>query len=208
MTLPAIKYHCRLKPEGGELKLLARHLRFNFWFYLLVLLTLGLGVMAGAMQSPLTMEADDASKLISQLTDSGSSLTLVGCLINQLPWWLSLSFLGLTVIGALLILPVIFFKGYCIGYTIYTLARANGEAGIWFALTAVLPHNLVYIPCLLVMSVAAIRFTGVLFGVRDNKSGLLTSLFTYLVTVLLAGGGLVLGGVLECWVTPWLLHWW
>jgi len=188
--------------------LLARHLRLNWGSYLLVFLALGAGVLVGAMKSPLTVEADLAGNLLAHLTANKAGLTWAECLINQVPWWLLLGLLGLTVVGVLLVIPLIFFKGYCVGYTIYTLARADSDVGMGFALTAVLPHNLIYIPCLLIMAVAAIKFTGVLFSPERNGSVLIKSLFFYLLVMVLAGGGIALGAVVESLVTPWFLHWW
>lgn len=187
--------------------MLVRHLRHNITAYFLVFIALGAGVWWGTMNSPLAVDAEMAKTLLG-LLDSKPGLTLMGCLINQLPWWLILALLGLTVVGVLLVLPVIFFKGYCVGYTVYTLARLDSDVGMGFALTAVLGHNLFYIPCLLVIAVEAIALSRVLFRpVRDGGS-IITTLFKYLIVVLLAGAVMILGAVVECWVTPWLLHWW
>ncbi|MGE5454523.1 MAG: stage II sporulation protein M, partial [Methylocystaceae bacterium] len=123
-------------------------------------------------------------------------------------WWLTMSLLGLTVIGVLLVLPLIFFKGYCVGYTVYTLSRAHNDTSMGLALTAVLPHNLIYIPCLVVMAAAALRFSVALFSPERNGNTIIKSLLAYVIIMLLAGGGIWLGALVECRVTPWLLHWW
>lgn len=188
--------------------MLTRHLRYNWGSYLVVLLALAAGVVVGAMKSPLTVEADLAGKLLSHLTVSTSGLSWAECLINQVPWWLLLGILGLTVVGVLLVIPLIFFKGYCVGFTLYTLARADSDTGMGFALAAVIPHNLIYIPCLLIMAVAAIKFTGILFSPERNGSVLIRNLFSYLLIMVLAGGGIALGALVESRVTPWFLHWW
>lgn len=188
--------------------MLSRHLRLNLWAYLLVLITLGAGVVVGAMKSPLTLEVDLAASLLARLTPSKMGLTVAQCVINQIPWWLTLALLGLTVIGILLVIPLVFFKGYCVGYTIFTLARANGDTGMGLALTAVLPHNLFYIPSLLVMAVAAIKLSGVLFNPERRGRVIIRSVFSYLLVVCLAGMVMVVGALVECRITPWLLHWW
>lgn len=188
--------------------MLSRHLRLNLWPYLLVIITLGAGVVVGAMKSPTTLEADLAASLMGRLTESKIGLSLAQCLINQLPWWLTLGLLGLTVVGILLVIPLVFFKGYCLGYTIFTLAQLNGKSSMGLALTAVLPHNLFYVPGLLVMAVAAIKLSGILFN-PDRRGGvIIKSVFAYLLVIGLAGMGMAVGALVECWVTPWLLHWW
>jgi len=188
--------------------LLARHLRLNLWFYLLVTVTLITGTVVGAMRSPAAVEADLVNQLLSRLTEGQPGVTLMQCLINQLPWWLTLGLLGLTVIGVLLVLPLVFFKGYCVGYTVYTLAKADTDTGLGLALTAVLPHNLIYIPCLLVLAAAAIKFSGVLFSPGRDSGTLIRSLLSYVMIMIMTGAVMAAGALIESEVTPWLLSWW
>lgn len=188
--------------------MLIRHLRLNLGAYFLVIVTLAAGVVVGTMKTPLTIETDIVNQLLNRLAEGQSGLTLVQCLINQMPWWLALGLLGLTVVGVLLVLPLVFFKGYCIGYTVCALARANSDTGMGLALAAVLPHNLIYVPCMMVMAVAAIRLSGALFSPGRDGSIIMKNLLSYLMVMIAAGAVMVGGALIESEITPWFISWW
>ncbi|MXQ52173.1 stage II sporulation protein M [Shimazuella alba] len=67
--------------------------------------------------------------------------------------------LGLSVIGIPVMLVYLFFKGLVTGFTIGFLINQLSWKGLWFAVAAVIPINIVVIPVLLILSVAGIQFS-------------------------------------------------
>lgn len=84
--------------------------------------------------------------------------------------------LGFTIIGIPFVLFIIFARGFVIGFTVGFLTDEFAGKGILFALAAVLPHNLLMIPALLALGVAAISFSLMLLRRRGRMPG---NLFYY-----------------------------
>ncbi|MFC4302586.1 stage II sporulation protein M [Cohnella boryungensis] len=73
-------------------------------------------------------------------------------------WLLLIWFLGLSVIGAPLVLLLDFLKGVLIGFAVALMAQQLAWKGVWFFLVAAAPQNAVVIPALMVASLSAARF--------------------------------------------------
>ncbi len=88
----------------------------------------------------------DSGKLFQ--SSIGSNLLLV------LIMW----FAGSTVIGIPLVLGIVAFRGFCLGYTVSALVAILGPGkGILFFTTSVLLQNLIVIPCILALAVSGIK---------------------------------------------------
>ena len=111
--------------------------------------------------------------------------------------------LGFTIIGIPFVLFIIFARGFVIGFTVGFLTDEYAGQGVLFALAAVLPHNLLLIPALLVLGVAAISFSLLLLRRRGRMPG---NLFYYaasysllcLVMYLVA----LSAGLVEVYISP------
>lgn len=88
----------------------------------------------------------DSGKLFQN--SIGSNLLLV------LIMW----FVGSTVIGIPLVLGIVAFRGFCLGYTVSALIAILGTGkGILFFVTSILLQNLITIPCILALAVSGIK---------------------------------------------------
>lgn len=67
--------------------------------------------------------------------------------------------LGLSVVGLPFIVVAVFLKGMVLGFTVGLLVSQSGWEGFLFALTAVVPPNLLVVPAVLVVSVAGMAFS-------------------------------------------------
>ena len=67
-------------------------------------------------------------------------------------------FAGSTVIGIPIVLGIVWYRGFCLGYTISALIAilGVGKGSLFFA-TAMLVQNLILIPCMLALAVSGIR---------------------------------------------------
>jgi stage II sporulation protein M len=82
---------------------------------------------------------------------------------------LLLWFLGSTVIGIPLIYLFIIYKGYSIGYTISSIIATMGaRRGIIFVIITMLLKYIIYIPCILALSVSGIKLYKAI--IKDRRS--------------------------------------
>ncbi|OUM98708.1 MAG: stage II sporulation protein M [Paenibacillaceae bacterium ZCTH02-B3] len=81
--------------------------------------------------------------------------------------WLGLIWLlGVSVVGVPGVLALDFLKGVLMGFTARLLAMEMDGGGMLFALAALVPHNALAVPALMIASVSAIRFAGWVAGER------------------------------------------
>lgn len=77
---------------------------------------------------------------------------------NNLITVIILWFMSSTVIGIPIVYGEIGYKGFCLGYTISSVVATLGTGkGILFVLTSMLLHNIIFIPCLLLLAVSGIN---------------------------------------------------
>lgn len=116
--------------------------------------------------------------------------------------------LGLSLVGVPLVLVLVFYRGFLLGFTVAALVKELAFGGVLASLVAVLPANLLMVPAIVVAGVSAISF-GVSL-VRSHPGGRpwflrglagYTGLFA-LVVLAMAGAALI-----EGYVTPVLLEW-
>lgn len=124
---------------------------------------------------------------------------------QNLRWLLLLWFLGVTVIGFLGILPVIFARGFASGFAVGFLVDALGLRGMALTLFSLFPQLALSIPTLLLAAVAAMSFSRAIFSERRSRAFLVDLLgFSLLVGMLalpLLGASLV-----EAFVSPVFLR--
>lgn len=123
---------------------------------------------------------------------------------NNLKTAAILCVLGLTIIGLPLILIIIFFRGFVLGYTVGFLIRSMGIKGILFSLLSILPQNILIIPSIISIGVAAMVLSLTIIRNRlwhytENFSHLLFGYFLYNFTFCTI---LVLAGLIEGYVSP------
>ncbi len=71
---------------------------------------------------------------------------------------LSMWFMGSTVIGLPIVLGIVLYRGFCIGYTISAVIAVLGtQKGVIFILSTILLQNLIFIPVLICMTISCIK---------------------------------------------------
>ena len=70
----------------------------------------------------------------------------------------TLWFLGTTIIGIPIVMGIVAYKGFCIGYTIGATVLTLGKVkGISFILASLLLHNIIFIPSILAIGVSGFK---------------------------------------------------
>ena len=83
---------------------------------------------------------------------------LKNSLIENFKLTLGMWFIGSTVVGLPIVLGIVLYRGFCIGYTVSSaIAILGTQKGIIFALSSILLQNIIIIPVLLVLSVSGIK---------------------------------------------------
>lgn len=113
---------------------------------------------------------------------------------------------GLTFIGIPFILVLVFIRGFILSFAVAFLVRGASLKGSLLLIISMLPHNILYLPALLVGSAAALSFA--LLSVRrynNTRIRLLNCLVGYTL-VMAAVTAVVLGaGMAEVYLSPWLV---
>lgn len=80
---------------------------------------------------------------------------LKSSLTQNLKLALGMWFIGSTVIGVPIVLGIVLYRGFCIGYTISSAIVVLGmQKGIMFSLASILIQNIIIIPVLLALAVS------------------------------------------------------
>lgn len=184
------------------------------WPYLLpTLLILSLGIAAGAV----SVERLDEKQLgevssylqgfIRELGDFNpdAQRALRNAMINGAVMVGAIYVLGLTVIGMPFTLAILFARGFVLGFAVGFLVRDMSGGGILMAMVSVVPHNLLYVPALMVGVASSLSF-GVLLLKRnfDSRVPILPNFIRY--TAIMAGVLMVIlaAGVVESYLSPML----
>ncbi len=184
-----------------------------FWLFFLVVFSCGLVFGALAVDTvPAAVQANMSSYLQNFLSLAPSQLG-TPVQIRLVLWdyvkyagmiWL----LGLTVVGAPLAVVWVFMRGFALGFTVAFLVADLGWRGLLIGIFGVLPQNLLAVPALVGLAVAAVDFAVVM--VRSLASGRVPPLGQEILTFsffALVMGGLLLGASLvETYITPVFLH--
>lgn len=113
--------------------------------------------------------------------------------------------LGLSVVGAPLIVLLVGARGFILGFTIGFLVREKAGQGLLLALAAVLPQNLCYVPGLLGAGTFALYFTLSLFK-GSRETSVFTRIFVYTLLFLACMLLVLLGTWIEAYLVPGIMR--
>lgn len=114
---------------------------------------------------------------------------------------------GLTFFGGPIILIIDLIKGFTLGYTFSFIATAFEGKGIGLAIISIIPQNLIYIPCIIGLSIIGLSMSTENFKRRFLKKSKGDSLFSnYLFKKLIIILVLfVIGVLVETYISPNLI---
>ncbi|PTM58593.1 stage II sporulation protein M [Desmospora activa] len=208
----------RVGRVGRASQVLQSHVQNQMSLYLFVVVLFMMGVIFGAVivntLSPVQKEnlltylghffrgmAQDsiAEPRVAFQHTLGDHLKTVGLM------WI----LGVSVIGMPLIYVLIFIKGLVIGFTVGFLVNQLSWQGLWFAFLAVVPHNLLVVPALMIVAVGGTAFSMLLARNRLilRRGTIYPQFLSYSIMVTAMVGVLVLASFFEAYVSPVLMRW-
>ncbi len=199
--------------ESKVLSILNKHVQSNFWLYVISLLCVCTGIVLG-MYSVRYMGSFEKSDLLNYLKDFSTTVNsgninyksiFLETVKSNIPVLVALWFLGLTMIGIPIILIIDIIKGFTIGFTISFVINGMGIKGMWFSLLGILPQNIIYIPCVVFMSVLAMEFSMTILKDKGNipwSSNIWVRVTSYSFSFLLITTVMLIGFFMECYVSP------
>ena len=159
-----------VKIETKKLKIpniITSHVKSNFREYAISMLIFIVGIFLGVMYINNTKDTQKEeitqyiNSYVNQAKENKEILTgnlLKNSIKNNIILALLLWFAGTTLIGIPIVFGIIFFRGFCLGYTIsaciYTMGLGKGLA---FIIISIFLQNIIFIPAILALGVSGIK---------------------------------------------------
>ena len=155
------------KKTSKVTEVIKSHVTENLKAYIIVSIILLIGITLGVMfvNNMSEAQAQDIQTYLQSFTGSlkeGKAVNtgelLRKSLGNNLLLVFLMWFVGSTVIGIPIVLGIVAFRGFCLGYTISTAIKIWGTGkGVLFFATTMLLQNLIAIPCIIALAVSGIK---------------------------------------------------
>lgn len=202
------------KRKNSIKEAILRHLYDNIKLYLIVIIILIIGIIAGVVFIN-NINADGAGEIKNYITDFINQLkqgyhvdtgellrkSLSDNLILIITMWL----LGSTVVGIPIVLGIVLFRGFCIGYSLSAIIASLGvQKGILFFLTTMFLQNLIFIPVILCMTISCIKLYKSIMKDRRRENIKVEIIRHTLVSIML-GLLLIIAAFIESYVSTNLL---
>lgn len=114
-------------------------------------------------------------------------------------------FMGSTVIGISIVYLIVAFRGFCLGYTISSVIASCGLwKGILFILSTIFLQNIVFIPCIIALSVSGMRLHNSIMKDRRKENIKLEILRHTLFSILILAF-MILSSFIEVFVSKNIL---
>ena len=202
------------KRKNSIKEAILRHLYDNIKLYLIVIIILVIGITVGVVFIN-NINADGAGEIKNYITDFINQLkqgyhvdtgellkkSLSDNLILIVTMWL----LGSTVVGIPIVLGIVLFRGFCIGYSVSAINASLGvQKGILFFLTTMFLQNLIFIPVILCMTISCIKLYKSIMKDRRRENIKVEIIRHTLVSIML-GLLLIIAAFIESYVSTNLL---
>lgn len=155
------------KKKSKLVSSILQHIKDNIKAYFLVAIVLLIGIVLGVwfvnnLQENQSQEVQNYIQQFVEALKNGTNIDTGKLLSNSLKSNLILAivmwFAGSTVIGIPIVLGIVGYRGFCLGYTVSSLIATLGTGkGSLFFITSMLLQNLILIPCMLALAVSGIK---------------------------------------------------
>ena len=159
--------HLEGKSRSKIKEFVLNHIANNIKEYIIVIIIFLIGITAGVIfvNNVNESQTQEIQGYINQFINAvkgdyhiDTSSLLKNSLIDNFKLVVCMWFIGSTVIGMPIVLGIVLFRGFCIGYTVSaTIAVLGTQKGISFFLTTIFLQNMIFIPVLLALAVSGIN---------------------------------------------------
>jgi stage II sporulation protein M len=187
--------------------------RFASYFFVIVLFVVGVSSGAVAVKALSFGQKQDLLSFLQQFFSSGVGLNagasafLDTLLINlQLLWlvWL----MGILVFGLPMIVVLVFFRGFVLGFSVAFLIAEMAWKGVLFAFCSVIPHNLISVPVALALAGMAVHHAVSTIRPAPNvrRSSYWQKIVSMTAATVAFSGLIAVASLVETYVTPAFVH--
>ena len=203
------------KRQKSDFKdLILRHIYENFKLYLIVIIIFIVGIVAGVIFIN-NVNGDQATEIQNYITEFINSLkqdyhidtglllkkSLGDNLILIIAMWL----LGSTVIGIPIVMGIVLFRGFCIGYSVSAIIATFGvQKGILFFAVTMLLHNLIFIPVIICMTISCIKLYKSIMKDK-RRENIKVEIIRHMLVSIMLGLLLIIAAFIESYVSTNLL---
>lgn len=208
------KMRPKLKKTSRVTKIIINHIKDNLKSYIVVSLILLIGIILGVffVNNMNTAQAEELKSYINDFINAlkqGYTINnmelLKKSMGNNLLFTFLMWFIGSTVVGIPIVLGIVAFRGFCLGYTISAvIAILGSEKGLLFFISSILLQNLIFIPCMLALSVSGIKLYKSIMKDK-RKENIKIEIFRHTAFSLLMLALLLLSSLIETYVSTNLL---
>ena len=155
------------KKNSKLIEAIKKHVKENIKPYLFVSCILLIGIILGVIFINNVKETQSQeiqnyiNEFITKLKDGASidnGKLLKNSIINNLILVIIMWFAGSTVIGIPIVLGIVMYRGFCLGYTASSIIAILGSTkGALFVITSMLLQNIIVIPSILALAVSGIK---------------------------------------------------
>lgn len=188
----------------------------NLGIYFIVTLFFAIGIAAGAFtikaldynkKQDLVIYLNNFFQVLSRENISNNEIFLQS-LKNNFGTVFFIWLLSITIIGVPITLFITSFRGFIIGFTISFLIDGLGWKGLLFTSIALLPQNILYIPCLLIISSMSLTFSLHAFRYKINgaaPANIKNNILSYSAAVTVLFLIMCIGCIIEAYVSSLLI---
>lgn len=195
-------------------KVIEGHITRNVKTYFILIIIFLLGLIIGLIvvnNSSPEQETEITSYINNFVTElkNGSKVDyfklLKSSFLNNLFLVIILWFMSSTVIGIPIVYGMVGYKGFCMGYTISSVVLTLGTGkGIAFALSSMLIHNIILIPCMLAVATSGINLYKSIIKDR-RKENIKIEIIRNTVFCLIMLAIMAVGSLIETYISSNLL---
>lgn len=204
----------RKRQKSNVKDLILRHIYENFKLYLIVIIIFIIGIVAGVIFIN-NVNGEQATEIQNYITEFinllkqdyhiDTGLLLKKSLSDNLILIITMWLLGSTVIGIPIVMGIVLFRGFCIGYSVSAIIATLGvQKGILFFTVTILLHNLIFIPVIICMTISCMKLYKSIMKDRRRENIKLEIIRHTLISIMLSLL-LVVASLIESYVSTNLL---
>ncbi|MCI8699904.1 MAG: stage II sporulation protein M [Clostridia bacterium] len=166
MNLKRHKNKRQAKTKSKNIQILEEYIKNNIKEYIIIIIIFLLGLFLGVMfinnvgesqKQEITGYVNTYLEAFKQ-KEIDYSLQLKNNIRENIILVITMWFAGSTVIGIPIVLGIIAFRGFCLGYAIASFTYVLGTTkGITFSLVALIIQNIIFIPAIISLGVSCLK---------------------------------------------------
>ena len=192
------------KKNNEFISIIKQDILNNTKSYLIVIGIFIIGILFGVIFINQLENKEEITNYINTYIDETKTLEngdFIGELKNDIKQNIGLVillwFAGTTIIGIPIVLGIILFRGFCLGYTISTCVYVLGRVkGLLFILITMLMQNIIYIPVLIILGVSSIKLYKSI--IKDKrKENIKISILKHTLTSIILAIALIIASLIK-----------